>query len=372
MSVAFEVQLLEKLQRLLAEGSFTTTYKLAVLLGLVELATEAPEGTESFTTRQLAEKVAAIYWPQVLPLDDVALRHGAQGATIVTAVEALRRQAGTTLLSAARLRAPEAYEATIRKVELVLVLMPLPRLQELAWGRDEFLYRIGWTREDSERSQLEARVRAYQRDERGSGFDNRITCLPGVVPTLARFHRIVRELVESRWVRKVRDLNGAALRERDLQQHLFGFEREDLAPLARPLLALHGGRCFYCQGGLVRAHVDHFLPWARYPDNRLLNLVPAHDACNGSKSAHLAAVVHVDRWLERFTDRRVRDELAGLAEERSWQLGDEGTLAVGRVLYGQQPDGSRLWAAPGTFEPFRRRVLEARLRKAAERCVALG
>jgi len=58
-------------------------------------------------------------------------------------------------------------------------------------------------------------VRAVQRGE-SSSFDNRIEMKPGVVSTLARFHGIVRELVESRWVRKVRELNGVELGDRDL------------------------------------------------------------------------------------------------------------------------------------------------------------
>ena len=69
---AFEVAFLDKLQRLLAEGDFTATYKFAVLLGLVELSVEAPLDTDTFTTRQLAEKVVALYWAQVQPFGPAA------------------------------------------------------------------------------------------------------------------------------------------------------------------------------------------------------------------------------------------------------------------------------------------------------------
>lgn len=363
----FEVTFLEKLQRLLAEGSFTATYKFAVLLGLIELCVEALPGNDTFTTRQLAEKVANLYWPQVLPFDDIKLRQSGQQARIIAAVEEFRNEvtsggAAGGLVSSARARFPEHWRRMILEVECSLIFMPLPRLQELRSGTDDFLYRIGWTLEEAKEPSrgLQKNVSAYQR-ERPSTFDNRIVMQPQVVATLARFQGIVRELVEARWVRKVRDLNGERLKERDLQKHLFGFDREQLAPVAGPLLDLNEGRCFYCGERALKAHVDHFLPWARYPDNRLVNLVPAHDACNAAKSAYLASVEHLTHWLQRFTQPVLQRRLEAIADARRWPLGNDETLAVSRVLYAQQPEGARLWYAPGVFRQFERTAVRARI-----------
>jgi 5-methylcytosine-specific restriction endonuclease McrA len=253
----------------------------------------------------------------------------------------------------------------VRTVERILIRMPLPRLQELPSGRDEFLYKITWTLRDVTEpgSGLGRAVAAYQRAAPGP-FDNRILMGPGVVVALARFQGLVRELVTARWVRKVRDLNGEQLRERDLHDHLFGFRREALAALAEPLLALHDRRCFYCGRNLQVAQVDHFLPWARYPDNRLLNLVPADADCNSSKLAHLAAIEHLDRWLMRFTDRRLRQGLATLATAKAWPEGGKETLAVSRALYGQQPEGGRLWFGRGEFRRFAKGAVAARIEAA--------
>jgi 5-methylcytosine-specific restriction endonuclease McrA len=250
----------------------------------------------------------------------------------------------------------------ILDVERSLIFMPLPRLQALPSGTDEFLYRIGWTLEEAnERSRgLHKKVGAYKRG-RPTSFDNRIMMQPQVVPTLARLQGIVRELVEARWVRKVRDLNGERLKERDLQKHLFGFDREQLGPVAGPLLDQNEGRCFYCGERAVKAHVDHFLPWARYPDNRLVNLVPAHDACNGAKSAYLASDEHLTHWLQRFTQPTIRRRLETIANELRWPLGNDETLAVSRVLYAQQPEGAHLWYAPGVFRQFDRATVGARI-----------
>jgi hypothetical protein len=357
-AAAFEVEFLDKLQRLLAEGDFTATYKFAVLLGLVELSVEASPGTDVFTTRQLAEKVIELYWPQSLPYEGVELQQNPhRQARILTAVarfrgEAARAGCAALPLQAAARQLDEFWRRLLDEVEWSLVEMPLPRLQRLPSGKDEFLYSISWTLEDVQRSatSIQREVRAQQRG-RQSGFDNRIEMQPGVVAALARFHGIVRDLVEPRWIRKVRELNGLALGERDLHAHLFGLERAQLIALCSPLRELHDGRCFYCGGRLVEIDIDHFLPWARYPENRLENLVPTHARCNQSKSAHLAAVEHLDRWLRRFVKQR--DELAEISRAAGWPMGGVATPSISRLLYAQQPEEARLWFAKEDFRTWK-------------------
>ncbi len=59
----------EKILSVLDRGSFTSTYKYAVLLGLLDLALEATrrDGAPptSVTTAQLASRVIELYWPHV-------------------------------------------------------------------------------------------------------------------------------------------------------------------------------------------------------------------------------------------------------------------------------------------------------------------
>jgi hypothetical protein len=47
-------------------------------------------------------------------------------------------------------------------------------------------------------------------------------------------------------------------------------------------------------------------------------------------------------------------------------LGNDETLAVSRVLYAQQPEGTRLWYAPGVFRQFERAAVGARIDAAIE------
>jgi len=61
------------------------------------------------------------------------------------------------------------------------------------------------------------------------------------------------------------------------------------------------GRCFYCARSLPRqaGHVDHFIPWSKYPVDLGHNFVMAHPTCNSAKADHLAAAEHLAAWAER-------------------------------------------------------------------------
>lgn len=90
-------------------------------------------------TRDIAEQVAGLYWPQVIPYrlpsspGAVELRQiTLPRATIVAAVSAFRRAAdaaGVASWHLARARLPDAYEAMLDKVEVTVAGQPLPRLQ---------------------------------------------------------------------------------------------------------------------------------------------------------------------------------------------------------------------------------------------------
>src|SRR6188768_3386360 len=64
----------ERILALLDEGSFSATYKFAVLLGLMDLCLEGTtqSGTppETVTTVQLSQKIIEFYWRQVSRYDD--------------------------------------------------------------------------------------------------------------------------------------------------------------------------------------------------------------------------------------------------------------------------------------------------------------
>src|SRR5207302_453689 len=72
-----------------------------------------------------------------------------------------------------------------------------------------------------------------------------------------------------------------------LEHFLFGVDRLDLSVTRSPLWEIQESRCFYCQERIrepKESHVDHFIPWSRYQENGLSNLVIADVKCNGNKS----------------------------------------------------------------------------------------
>jgi 5-methylcytosine-specific restriction endonuclease McrA len=99
--------------------------------------------------------------------------------------------------------------------------------------------------------------------------------MPGVHERLVSLSAVLRPLIHRHWSDMVARLN--ALPERHLEEFLFGASRESLAPVREPLWRLQGGRCFYCGGrvSLAQAEVDHVLPWSRFAEDGLENLVVA-------------------------------------------------------------------------------------------------
>lgn len=357
------IEVVEHVLTLLDEGSFTSTYKCAVLMGMLELCRELTnargEPPESITTRQLAERVVEIYWAHVRPHQDVAggttwpfqnsnARRGRR-AKILELVQTARAQlehatGRSVAFPEARRLADDKLEQLFCDVEWKLIEMPLPKLQRLGAHDTRWLYQISF--DDGEHKARKKQVSAYQRGTADADFDNLIRFRPGVAETFHRLHDLLRPFVERRWVQIVSRFNGF---ETDhLHAWLFGSERESLNRVRAPLLELQRGTCFYC-GGPLRSgvEVDHFIPWARHAENALENLVAAHGPCNNRKRDYLAATHHVARWSERNT--REASTLEQIANDVSWDRRPQRVLGVARALYLSLPEDARLWSERSVF-----------------------
>lgn len=331
---------LEKLLQVLAQGGFTSTYKYAVLLGLIDLCLEAGSPPAFVTSTQLARRVIELYWPQVRNFGAIqqVLRQNNQGQAVIVQLVSAYRQAHPDLVSAPDLRSSSPADLRLlhREVEWVLVKWPLPRVQRVGGGEELFIYDIGWGeqvgRGDFNRTQI---------DGGGGCFDNRIRFRPGAAESLVALSSVLRPLVEQQWLVMVRALNG--LPEAELEGFLFGAPRVALGALHGPLHALQGGRCFYCGDALSRgrSEVDHFLPWSRYADDGLDNLLLAHDRCNRSKLHFLADLEFGRRWQARSWEQS--DPLDAIAAAHRWSRDRRRTFGVGASVYQGLPDGVRLW-----------------------------
>ena len=97
-------------------------------------------------------------------------------------------------------------------------------------------------------------------------------------------------------------------------------------------------------GDPTRGQVDHFVPWSRYPDDSLDNLVVADVACNGFKSSSLAAADHVARWARRLVAGSPEHrQLAYLAQRTAWEREPDKSASVARGIYLRLGADARLW-----------------------------
>jgi hypothetical protein len=134
-------------------------------------------------------------------------------------------------------------------------------------------------------------------DNTGSG--TQIALRPGVAYCFRKHYSLIADLVRGAWARYVRRFNTQLLgTTSDIHEFLFGSERASLAAVKPVLLEFQKGDCFYCHKPLrdESAHVDHFIPWSRYPVDLGHNFVLAHATCNSQKSDRLACASHLNAW----------------------------------------------------------------------------
>lgn len=351
-----ELALAERLLALLDRGAFTSTYKYAVVLALLDLCLEGADENSApptvLTTRQAAEKVIELYWPQARPFAGEVLRQNRGGqAEILTKIADFQRTLGrgASSWSAARRFSPDLARDLVDLVEWKLIQMPLPKLQRVGGEVRPVLYTIRW--EDAVRR---GPVAAYQKQLRLGGpsgeFDNRLHLLPGVGETLLRLSGVLRPLLHREWAHAVAQIN--SLPESRLHAFMFEPERRAVAHLAGPLREIQDGRCFYCAAPVgANPQVDHVIPFARHPDHALSNLVLTDGRCNGNKRDHLPAVAHLARLRAR--NRRGAADLAAIAARHPEGFGAESSWNVAGAIYGRLPAGLEMWAGyKDRFEAF--------------------
>jgi len=271
------------LQRLLDEGLFVATYKYALLLSISDLCIERGDDSGApleLATEEIAEKFIQYYWRQAVPYaasDEarVLQQNTGKQAAIINLVHAARATHGDSL--AAAMKSGSRWRPLVRQVAGVVRVMPLWKLQTVGQQRLDFLY-----------------------ENHGDG--RAIQLRPGVAYCFRKFHALISDLVRGAWVRFVREQNLELLGETaDLNEFLFGSERNNLALVRPVLLDLQRGRCFYCKGGIsaATAHVDHFVAWSRYPLDLAHNFVLTDSRCNNQKRDRLPACDHLAAWAER-------------------------------------------------------------------------
>ena len=280
-----QLEFLGNLQRILNEGSFVATYKYALLRVLADFSVErspAEDGSLVIPLDELADRFIEVYWRQAAPFRGrrtLVATTGGQ-ALLIARIAAIRESVGK--LSEAR-RTPR-WRSLVRSTKSLLLEQPLWRLQRVGNELLECFY--------ANRLENEA-----------------IRLKPGVAGCFAVQFPVVQALVQLAWLRMVQQLpkNRELIGQGgDVADFLFGADRSGLKHLGEMLVDVQRGNCFYCRRKLAASsHVDHFIPWVRYPRDLGHNFVLTHDTCNGHKADFLAGVEYLDRWLERNDNLRL-------------------------------------------------------------------
>jgi len=330
-----EKVLVQRLLLIINEGKREATYKLALLLALIDWCTT--NNSRRVPTCELAEGVLALYWKQVLPYHPpkgrsaLVLKQGVKPLILAKVAEFHNLAGNTSKLTQAEKRFPDEYQRTVDAVERVLADQPIPRLQMVNRQKIPFLYHVKW--EPKKGAAVVAKGDAH------------IDLLPGVLEGLAALGSLLRPIIEQLWVSDLVKRNKLDSEESLVHQHLFGSERRAFPLVARKELScLQGGTCFYCKTRLTnKTHIDHFIPWSKYPNDAIENLVLACEPCNGSKTDHLTTPDLLRRWLSHLTANALT--LSLIADKANLDSDADRTKRLARGTYKELADGALLWRA---------------------------
>lgn len=309
-----QLKFLKNIQLILQSGSFSSTYKFALLISLSRSAIEKGEDTGKSLTLEytdIAEKFIELYWKQAVPYvfnDEGQLilnqNNGKQAAIVNRIIELRQSYSSLGLLR----RDSLVWLKLVKDVTRTVKDMPVRYLQNINGQNFEFLYQL-----DQCRKQL--------------------ILLPQVMYCLRQFSEIIEELCQKRWIDYIRknSSNAPILNKLpNLEQFMFEPNRNQLNAVASVLVEVQDCKCFYCNKPMRKGNyaVDHFIPWSMYPSDTGHNFVLADSICNSKKSNLLASDEFWRKWKERneVHDLIIVDQIAVLGfltdKERSHKVAE--------------------------------------------------
>jgi len=292
-----QVEFLGFVQSLLERGQFVSTYKFALLQALADLSLESepdPGGDLSIPLRSIAGKFLAYYWCQAAPFHlssgELTVLRQNQGPANIALLRILEESRKEFATFSKLQRSGARWSTLVSQTASQIRQMPLFKLQTIGGKQTETLYP----------NQL---------------VQGSIVLGKGVQDCFRRFYGIVIRLVRREWLEMVRKLNpGTIGAPVDLEEFLFGSQRNLWPGIRDVLRGIQGGRCFFCTRNVPtgQEQLDHFIPWSLYPNDLAHNFVLACRVCNGRKSDGLAELEVFERWIER--NRRFEREIQEKAE----------------------------------------------------------
>ena len=280
-----QLKFLKNIQLILQSGSFSSTYKFALLISLSRLAIEKGQDSGECLALEytdIAEKFIELYWKQAVPYvfnDEGQLvlsqNNGKQAAIVNRIVELRQSYSSLGFLR----RDSLVWLKLLKDVARTVKEMPVHYLQNLNGQNFEFLYQLSHCRKQ-------------------------LILLPQVMYCLRQFSEIIEELCQKRWIDYIRknSSNAPILNQLpNLEQFMFEPSRNQLSAVANVLVDLQECKCFYCNKPIKKSNyaVDHFIPWSMYSSDTGHNFVLADSSCNSKKSNLLASDEFLHKWQER-------------------------------------------------------------------------
>lgn len=309
-----QLKFLKNIQLILQSGSFSSTYKFALLISLSRLAIEKGEDSGeqlALEYSDIAEKFIELYWKQAVPYtfnDEGQLilnqNNGKQAAIVNRIIELRQIYSSLGLLR----RDSAVWSKLVKDVARTVKEMPVRYLQNINGQNFEFLYQLAQSKQQ-------------------------LTLLSQVMFCLRQFSEIIEELCQKRWIDYIRKngTNAPILNKLpNLEQFMFEPSRNQLNAVANVLVELQDCKCFYCNKSMKKGTyaVDHFIPWSMYPSDTGHNFVLADSSCNSKKSNALASEEFLHKWRERneVQDLIIVDRISVLGfltdKERSHKVAD--------------------------------------------------
>lgn len=280
-----QLKFLKNIQLILQSGSFSSTYKFALLISLSRLAIEKGEDSGEQLVLEysdIAETFIELYWKQAVPYtfnDEEQLilnqNNGKQAAIVNQIIELRQIYSSLGFLR----RDSQLWLKLVKDVARTVKDMPVHYLQNINGQNLEFLYQL-------------------------NQCGKRLILLPQVMYCLRQFSEIIEELCQKRWIDYIRknSSNAPILNQLpNLQQFMFEPSRNQLNAVSTVLVELQDCKCFYCNKPMRKGNyaVDHFIPWSMYPSDTGHNFVLADSNCNSKKSNLLASDEFLHKWQER-------------------------------------------------------------------------
>lgn len=365
--------LASKIVSLLNSASFDTTYKLAtleaIILAVADNLDENGHPPSTLSARTISDRVLQRYWFQAVPFtstDGETIAHlrqrRAQGGDLISRIAGVRLELDLTSRTHTLTRATNLDEKKVKKLKdetwRRVVDMPIPRLQRMGSDsggvEDRFLFDYAWAAKGTKNHVSLARE------------DDTLFLKPGVAEGLLLLKPLLLRHIETLWISKVAEWNPSVSDASRLQESLFGSSRLSTTSLVAPLSELQNGKCFYCAASLTKSpHVDHFLPWSLGHNESVENMVLACQKCNLSKSATLADVPHLSKWIGRMDP--TSDEAPALSEIASTVARPHHpkiTKSQARASYLYIAESSLLWFAVDSYVALDQSAIAALLANA--------